>query len=230
MASQRFNAQYDDDAAGYDVLRSGWMRSRRIEIFADFLADASPGDHVAELGSGTGSILLDLARRRPDLKFSGIEPVAGYVDFARRRAAEAGIVNVAFHVGVAEDIGGMGLGAVQWWFTSDVLHHLVDESAAVAAVTAASAPRSQWTMIEPNALNPYIAVYQARTAGERNFRVRRFSATLAARGWQVGRRQHVFLAPASVEHLSPLLQRIERVVERVPIVGGGVVVRCRRGA
>jgi SAM-dependent methyltransferase len=51
-----------------------WVPTRQAErkSLAE-LADLAPGEKFYDLGSGTGTILFDLARSRPDVEFVGVE-------------------------------------------------------------------------------------------------------------------------------------------------------------
>lgn len=139
------NAGYDDDPSGYDRLRSGWMQRRRVDRFADVLSSARAGDTVLELGSGTGAILEALAERRPDLHLVGVEPIGKYVKFAAQRLSGVG-AGATIREGTAEEVDQLGLPPVDWVISSDVLHHVTDESAAAEAVArACSTGRGGWS-------------------------------------------------------------------------------------
>ncbi|MDR7277062.1 class I SAM-dependent methyltransferase [Catenuloplanes atrovinosus] len=55
------------------------------------LAGLPEGAHVVQLGCGTGGLSLDLARRRPDLRVTGIDVNAAALDAGRARAAREGL-------------------------------------------------------------------------------------------------------------------------------------------
>src|SRR4051794_2890116 len=95
------NASFDTDPERYEELRAaGHMARRRLEYFLA-VVDGSSGT-VVELGCGTGTLLRGLAARRPERRFLGVEPLQTYVDFARERAASAGLANVRFEAGTGE--------------------------------------------------------------------------------------------------------------------------------
>ena len=57
----------------------------------DRLVQLRPGACVLEVGSGGGQLAVDLATRRPDLTFTGVDLSAAQVARASRRAAHAGV-------------------------------------------------------------------------------------------------------------------------------------------
>lgn len=52
-------------------------------------ADPSPGQHVLEIGCGTGTLLTALARTHPDVEVTGIDPDPGSLRRATRKASKA---------------------------------------------------------------------------------------------------------------------------------------------
>jgi SAM-dependent methyltransferase len=70
--------------------------------------DPYPGQHVVDLGCGTGQTTLDLAGRvAPGGRVVGVDIAAALLDRAREHAAEAGIANIQFqHADVqSSDLG-----------------------------------------------------------------------------------------------------------------------------
>ncbi|HEX6843943.1 MAG TPA: methyltransferase domain-containing protein [Actinomycetota bacterium] len=73
------------------------LATRSAEVYADFLLPhVSAGDHVLDVGCGSGSISVGLARgvRR----VTGIDPEDGFAD-AREYARRVGLTNIEFRVG-----------------------------------------------------------------------------------------------------------------------------------
>jgi ubiquinone/menaquinone biosynthesis C-methylase UbiE len=63
------------------------------------LAQVSPGDHVLEVGCGTGTLTLESKRQAgPSGKVHGIDIIPGMVEVARRKAAQAEL-DVEFQLG-----------------------------------------------------------------------------------------------------------------------------------
>lgn len=224
------NASFDDDPAGYDRRRECWLNRRRASVVLDRLA-ARPVRAVLEVGAGTGTLLTRLAVARPDLRFTGVEPLDGYVRFARRRAARLGLRNLEFHVGTAEQLPTEVAGQVfSYVLSNDTLHHVDDVAAGAQAVARVTAPGAGWLAIEPNRLNPYVLGYHALTAGERNFAPRAFLAAASAAGWRLERRTYLFVVPTAVKSVPAWVARAELVLERVPVLAGGLALELCRSA
>jgi hypothetical protein len=85
--------------------------------------------------------------------FWGVEPLPGYVEFARKAQAP---LNVKFLHGSAETVDQLALPMVDAVLSNDVLHHVDGMEAAVAAVSRRAAVGCGWWSIEPNWLNPQL--------------------------------------------------------------------------
>lgn len=221
---ERCNAGFDDRPGEYDVLRSsGHMAGRRAEHVAAVVA-AVPGT-VLEIGCGTGALLHGLAARFPDRHFLGVEPLPGYVDFARERASAAGLGNLRFTVGTAESLGGAvedaGVGLL---LSVDALHHVTDLDATVREAARVVAPGGRWHAMEPNRLHPYVWIYHTVTEGERTFPVGPFLGSARRAGWRLAGRGSRFLVPSGVPRLPRWAERFERRAERLRPLAGAVVL------
>ncbi|MFZ4517539.1 MAG: class I SAM-dependent methyltransferase [Microthrixaceae bacterium] len=222
------NAQFDDDPDGYDARREGWLFERRLRELRLHLDTLRDGDTVVEVGSGTGLLLRRLAAERPALRFVGVEPIEGYVDFARSRAAE--LPNLRFEVGTGERLAESDPGRADLVLTNDVLHHVEDLDATCAGVGDVARPWTQWVAIEPNPQNPWVIWYHTRTEGEALFRPRAFLAAAARHGWSAVQRAHLFLVPQAIARPPRPLVLAERGLERLPVLSGGSLIRLVRGS
>ena len=225
------NASHDHDAEGYDAMRRGsWMSARRLAYTLEHL-DRASASRVLEVGSGTGALLLELAASRPGMRFTGVEPLPNYVDYANGRARELGLENVTFYEGTGELLpAGAAAGSFDMVVSTDTLHHVVDQAAVTRNVHAATAAGGAWLAMEPNRLNPYLLAYHLFTAGERNFSTPRFLRDALAAGWTKEAFDRLFLIPSAVESPSGWMQTAERRLERVPVLAGGVAVLLRKPA
>ena len=96
------------------------------------LADLRPGQHVLDIGCGTGNLLLALGRDHPDVELVGLDPDHRALVRAGRKAHRAG-VGVSWRQGFAEELPYPD-GSVDRVFSSLMLHHLHDKDAALAEV------------------------------------------------------------------------------------------------
>jgi 2-polyprenyl-3-methyl-5-hydroxy-6-metoxy-1,4-benzoquinol methylase len=230
MSTRTWNAAWDGRPAEYAALRDCWLTRRRIAYVTDFLRAAASGDRVLELGSGVGDLLIALAAERPDLHFTGIEPQQSYVDFSVETAARAGARNLAFHTAAAEELdGALGRGArFDWILSNDVLHHVSDAGRVLQAAAAVARPGARWLAIEPNARNPYSFLSALVRRGERNFWPGAFLAEGRSRGWFCRAKGYLFLIPPFVRRAPRALIALERKLEHVPFLAGGVALTLAR--
>ncbi|MFH8470837.1 class I SAM-dependent methyltransferase [Streptomyces sp. NPDC017991] len=81
-------------AAAHDLIQS-YLVAINNPLLTSF--DSLPDNaHVVDLGSGTGEPALPLARRRPDLRITGIDITPTLLDTARAKASAEGITTVDF--------------------------------------------------------------------------------------------------------------------------------------
>ena len=76
-----------------------WSR-RLAPEFVSF-AGVHDGDAVLDIGSGTGSLALQIAAAAPSSRITGVDPSAAYVDFAKKRASTA---KINFETGDAQQL------------------------------------------------------------------------------------------------------------------------------
>ena len=80
-------------ATAYDRLASRWLLKPLYRWVAETLAAAVPaGGLVLDVGTGPGRLLVELSRRRPDLRITGVDPSQDMVDLAQRHLDRAGRV------------------------------------------------------------------------------------------------------------------------------------------
>ena len=218
------NASFDNSPAHYDAMRDCWLNDRREAYIRTHLARSS-GDNplsLLEIGSGTGWLLSRLAQQFPEWDFHGIEPIAAYVDYARERY---GRPNLEFTNSPAEAASGhFAPGQFDVLLSNDVLHHVTSEEETLRQAAQLARPGARWLAIEPNMLNPYAFAGQALKAGERNFRPEQFAALARATGWQLQERSYLFLIPPFIKQPPAWLKGLERLLEGIPFIGGGVAL------
>ena len=209
----------------YEAQRQGHLHRRRAEIVArEVSALARDGDLVLELGCGPGDVLSAVARPHPSISFVGIDMDTDMIEYAR--AAHSG-PNVTFE---AMDIAATApKGRARVVYSLDVLHHVHELEPFVRAVAGFVERDGCWTVVEPNSRNPYIWLHQERMrrAGldEDHFRPAIFERAAADAGLQGVERTTAFLVPGFVQSVPRPVARVERALERVPVLGGSVVYR-----
>jgi ubiquinone/menaquinone biosynthesis C-methylase UbiE len=90
-----------------------------------------PGGSVLDVGTGPGHLLVEIGRRRPDVRIVGVDPSADMVGHAEHRTAEASLhERVEVRVGAAESLpfGEESFDAVVSTLSA---HHWADVAAAV---------------------------------------------------------------------------------------------------
>ncbi|HEY1341413.1 MAG TPA: class I SAM-dependent methyltransferase [Bryobacteraceae bacterium] len=224
---QPYNSTYDGDARGYDLLRDCWLNQRRERFIAAWLAGCAlpDGALVVEIGSGTGRLLNGLGVRFPHLRFAGIEPIPGYVEYARRQAPP----NIAYQQAPLDDVQSFA-GSPRAILSNDVLHHLPSYEGALHAVAGFASEDCRWLAIEPNCKNLYTFVKQAIGYGERNFWPRRFRHAAEGEGWTLRSKGHLFLIPPSFREAAHWMQALEHRLEAVPFLAGGVYLELEKAA
>jgi SAM-dependent methyltransferase len=107
------------------------------------------GGTVADLGCGHGASSVLLAQAYPNSTILGFDNHHASIDVARKRAAEAGVVDhVRFEVASAQDFPGDGYDLVCIF---DALHDMGDPHGAAQHIREALAPDGTWLLVEPMA-------------------------------------------------------------------------------
>jgi 2-polyprenyl-3-methyl-5-hydroxy-6-metoxy-1,4-benzoquinol methylase len=220
---------FSDDPLVDVRIQSGWLFERRVARILQFLRDARPGDTVLEIGCGTGAVMERIHRERPELDVVGLEPVDSYADYARARLAGADPERVRVIKGYVHDLADEDVDGVTWVLSNNMLHHASDPEAILDALSTVCEPGARWLCIEPNAANPYVHLRHLTSAGERLFRAQPFLAAAGAAGWWLRARHTLFLVPPAVRTVGPTLAHLERVLERVPVLAGGIALELELG-
>ncbi len=222
------NSTWTGQAEAYDAVRKCWLNDRRSNYIADHLRRITSSRRVVELGCGTGWLILRLAPLFPELEWLGIDPDGSYIRYAAGSAASQGIRTAKFIEGSGEQLRTCLSKPVDVILSNDVLHHLGSEEDTVAAAAESLVEGGHWLAVEPNCFNPYVAFRQATRPGERNFRPGRFQKLAEASGFQLVKREYLFLLPPFVRHPPQWLQALEAKWEGGALTSGGVALLLRK--
>jgi SAM-dependent methyltransferase len=226
LGRRMLNAIWDDHPANYAATRDCWLTRRRLLYVGEALREASAGQRVLELGSGTGELLIGLAGQRPDLQFIGTEPQESYVEFSIAEASKRDLPNLSFRTAPADRVADLFRQdeRFDWILSNDMLHHVPDEQKVLEAAAEVARPGARWLAIEPNWRNLYVLIGCAIKRGERNFWPGPFLSHGRAHGWSCVDRSFLFLLPPFVKKPHRLLIGAERALERHSLLAGGVAL------
>jgi ubiquinone/menaquinone biosynthesis C-methylase UbiE len=131
-------------AALYDRFAAGWVLGRLYRAVAAQLVEAVPrGGSVLDVGTGPGRLLVEIARRRPDLRVVGVDPSEDMIGHARDRARAAGLadqVDVQIAAGETLPFAEASFHVVTSTLSA---HHWSDVSVAVAEQARVLRPQGQ---------------------------------------------------------------------------------------
>jgi ubiquinone/menaquinone biosynthesis C-methylase UbiE len=111
---------------------------------ADDVAAAVPtGGTVLDAGCGSGRLVMEIAKRRPDLQVHGIDLEQGMVDVASRHAERAGVADrVRFTVADLADLP-LPDGSIDMVVSTASLHHWTDVGAVIGSLDRVLRPSGQ---------------------------------------------------------------------------------------
>jgi ubiquinone/menaquinone biosynthesis C-methylase UbiE len=110
----------------YDVAARRLLRGFYRRLADDVAATAPEGASVLDVGTGPGVLLVELARRRPDLRLTGVDLSPDMVEKATRNVGDRAAVQVASVTGLPFPDASFDLVV-----SSLSLHHWDDPEAAV---------------------------------------------------------------------------------------------------
>lgn len=97
-------------------------RERAMRQQTVVIADVKPGQRVLDVGCGTGTLAIAVARAAPGAEVQGLDPAPSMIARARHKAEAAG-VQVRFEVGVVEHLD-LEDDSVDVVLSTLMLHHL----------------------------------------------------------------------------------------------------------
>jgi arsenite methyltransferase len=160
--------------AGYEGDdRDAWQQTERV---VETLA-LGPGQHVADIGSGSGYFTRHLARAvEPGGRVFAVDVDAKMNAYLAEKLAEEGIANVTVVLATAEDPG-LPVAGIDLVFTSNTYHHLPDQGRYFASLRKYLAPGARVAVIE---YEPTKAGWFARTFNHATVKQDIVSAIVAA--------------------------------------------------
>jgi len=111
-------------------------------------AKLKAGAKVADIGCGHGSSTVLMAQAYPNSTIHGIDLHAPSIEAAKAKAAEAGVSNVEFRVGKAQDFAAEGY---DFACIFDALHDMGDPVGAARHIRETLAPGGTFMLVEPMA-------------------------------------------------------------------------------
>jgi SAM-dependent methyltransferase len=128
--------QFHDDMFApqrHDAFSPSYPGNLTIRRFADLAAQRFDGVHsVFDLGCGPGETTCELARRRPDIQFTGFDHSGVGIERARANAQRLGLSNIRFEAGDLDTFTPdrpMDLIAM-----FDAFHHVLDPAAFLSRI------------------------------------------------------------------------------------------------
>ena len=88
------------DASKYQAGMGGWSKTL-APLLLEFIGDIKEGDHVLDVGCGTGSLTFTIADTTKASKIVGIDPSVGYLEYARAHNTHS---HITFELGDAQKL------------------------------------------------------------------------------------------------------------------------------
>lgn len=151
----------------YDVIARRLMRGFYRRVAADLVATTPPDARVLDLGTGPGVLLRELARQRPDLTLTGIDPAAAMVAAAERNvgATTTGRTCASVHKADVAELP-FADDSFDVVTSSLSLHHWPDVPAAAAEIARVLRPTGRLCIYDVRSA-PFSPLTEAATATSR---------------------------------------------------------------
>ena len=139
----------------YDLVTHLLFRGRYDEIAAAIAAEAPDGASIVDLGSGTGEVLVRLAKLAPSLDLTGVDVDPEMVARAQSKASGAIRAGGPLPTFLVADAGALPFpdASVDFVVSSYAVHHLPDRHAARAEILRVLKPGGRaiiWDVVAPH--------------------------------------------------------------------------------
>lgn len=138
---------------------------RGVVAWAGSLTPAQP--HIVDLGAGSGTGTLSLARHLPDADLTAVDLDGDMLAHLRRRAAEAGVADRVRTVQADLDGAWPDLGPVDLVWASASMHHMADPARTLAQVHATLGPGGVFMITELDSFPRFLGDPAGRGLEER---------------------------------------------------------------
>jgi len=204
---------------------------KKIEVIAE-LAGIQPGDHVLEIGTGTGIHALWLAER--GVKVTCLDIATNMLSYLKKKSSSESLKSKILPVvGDAERLP-FSDGVFDHTECTALLHHLPKPLKALKEMLRVTKRNGTISVAEPNITNPLI-LYQYLFCVDRELELgmlqsyrRKIEAKFLEAGMvDIKSRTTVFVPPINIRLLIGIFSYIEKYAERLPIInkfGGSIVV------
>ncbi len=152
-----YDALGPEGARGIERGLAPWFRTFLVPVvlprLGELVSDLERGIAVADVGCGTGTALLEMAKAYPASEFHGYDISQHALSRAEENRREAGVANAHFHDAGREPLPGDGRFAFVTTF--DCLHDMTDPAAAMRSIRRALAPEGLWLIADIKAHASY---------------------------------------------------------------------------
>lgn len=141
-------------AAGESRFGSPWIRANLVSVILPGLAGVASkltaGAKAVDVGCGSGTALLEMARAYPRSEFHGYDSSELVIGFAEEQLSRSGLRNATFHRAAAESLPRDA--SFDFVLTWDCLHDMTDPVGAMRSIRAAIKPDGTWLIVDANGM------------------------------------------------------------------------------
>lgn len=149
-----YNDLGPDHALGESRFSGPWMRANLVPVILPGLDSVVPrlaaGAKVVDVGCGSGTALLEMARAYPRSDFHGYDSSELAISFAEAHLARTDLRNVTFHCSAAHTLPPDA--SFDFVLTWDCLHDMTDPAGAMRTIRGAIKPDGTWLIVDINGM------------------------------------------------------------------------------